>query len=152
MQAYMPNTHQEARMKVIRQRDISGTAREVHCPNGGFVSHRYLLASDGLGFSLHRTEIPKGPPQHWHYRWHLEACYCISGGGTLTNLATKEWFTIVPGSCYALDKHDDHTFEAYEDTVLLSVFNPPVTGTEVHDADGSYSLGESARAAGVVPA
>lgn len=139
-------------MKVIGPRHIAGTSREVHCPKGGFVSYRYLLASDGMGFSLHRTEIPKGPPQHWHYKHHKEACYCISGGGTLTNLKTREWFTIVPGVCYVLDNHDDHTFEALQDTVLISVFNPPVTGAEVHGPDGSYEPGESARAAGMVPA
>jgi L-ectoine synthase len=40
---------------------------------------------------------------------------------------------------YALDKHDVHYVKALEDTVLISVFNPPVTGREVHDADGSYA-------------
>ncbi len=137
-------------MKVVTNKSIAGTAREVHCPNGGFVSYRYLVAGDGMGFSLHRTEIPKGKPQHWHYKHHLEACYCIQGGGVLTNLGTKEYFIIVPGHCYVLDKHDDHTFEAMEDTVLISVFNPPVIGAEVHGLDGSY--GDAASAAGMVPA
>ena len=125
-------------MKVIRHSDLQGTEREVHCPNGGFTSYRYLLAKDGMGFSLHRTVVPRGNPQHWHYKNHLEACLCISGGGTLTNLATGQWFTIFPGTMYALDKHDDHTFEAHDETVLICVFNPPVTGVEVHGEDGSY--------------
>jgi L-ectoine synthase len=139
-------------MKVIDIEDVQGTERDVACPRGGFKSLRYLLAKDGMGFSLHRTEIPKGTPQHWHYKHHKEACYCIAGRGILNNLTTKQWFVIEPGTCYVLDNHDDHTFQALEDTVLISVFNPPVTGSEVHDADGSYSLGESARAFGMVPA
>jgi L-ectoine synthase len=47
---------------------------------------------------------------------------------------------------YVLDDHDDHTFETLEDTVLISVFNPPVTGAEVHDANGSYAPAEVAHA------
>ncbi len=127
-------------MKVIRNKDIAGSKREVDCPKGGFTSFRYLLAKDGMGFSLHRTEIPKGEPQHWHYTNHLEACYCISGKGWLVNLATRERFYIKPDTMYALDKNDDHTFEALEDVVLISVFNPPITGRETHQEDGSYSL------------
>jgi L-ectoine synthase len=128
-------------MKVISIHDIENTDREVHCPDGGFVSFRFLLERDGMGFSLHKTMIPKGPPQHWHYTHHLEACYCVSGGGTLTNLKTGAWFTILPDKCYVLDQHDDHTFEALQDTVLISVFNPPVTGNEVHGPDRSYACG-----------
>lgn len=127
-------------MKVLRNKDVAGTKREVRCPKGGFVSFRYLLAKDGMGFSLHRTEIPKGPPQHWHYKNHLEACYCISGTGWLRKVGTRTAYYIQPGVMYALDKHDDHTFEALEDVVLISVFNPPVTGREVHQEDGSYKL------------
>lgn len=125
-------------MNVIRNSDVAGTAREVHCPQGAFVSFRYLLAQDGMGFSLHRTEIPKGGPHHWHYKNHLEACYCVSGKGWLVNLKTRERFYIKPGTLYALDSNDDHTFEALEDVVLISVFNPPITGKETHQADGSY--------------
>lgn len=113
-------------------------ATKVVCPKKGFTSYRYLVAKDGMGFSLHKTVIPKGGPQHWHYKNHLEACYCVSGTGWLTNLKTREKFYIKPETLYALDKHDDHTFEALEDVVLISVFNPPVTGREVHREDGSY--------------
>lgn len=122
-------------MKVIRRNQ----ALEIHCPRGGFVSERYLLADDGMGFSVHRTFIPADQgPQHWHYTRHREACYCVSGAGVLINLRTKEKHLIVPDVLYALDQHDDHTFEAMEDTVLISIFNPPCLGTEVHQADGSY--------------
>jgi L-ectoine synthase len=114
------------------------TEREVKCPRGGFVSLRALLAKDGMGFSLHKTIVPVGPPQHWHYKHHLEACYCIAGRGILTNYKTGEAFTIEPDSVYVLDKHDEHSFQALEEVVLISVFNPPVTGTEVHGEDGSY--------------
>ena len=126
-------------MKIIRIAETVDTPREVHCPHGGFISYRALLASDGMGFSVHKTVIPAGSPQHWHYTHHLEACYCIQGRGTITNLATGEQQEIVPDSIYVLDNHDDHTFQALEEVVLISIFNPPVTGNEVHREDGSYA-------------
>lgn len=125
-------------MKLIRINELSAQGREVRCPNKGFVSFRALLESDGMGFSLHKTVIPKGQPQHWHYKHHLEACYCIAGKGILTDLSTGDKHIIKPDVIYVLDHHDDHTFQALEDTVLISVFNPPVTGNEVHDEHGSY--------------
>jgi L-ectoine synthase len=125
-------------MFVIKNEDVAGTKREVHCPKGGFVSFRYLLKRDGMGFGLHRTEIPKGDWQHWHYTHHNEACYCVSGSGLLKEAATGKIYSIEPGVCYVLNNHDDHFFKALTDVVLISVFNPPVTGSEVHREDGSY--------------
>lgn len=126
-------------MKVMHVDSLYGTDREVCCPQNGFVSLRAVLAKDGMGFSMHQTFIPAGPPQHWHYKNHLEACFCVSGAGILTNLATDEQHPIGAGSIYVLDHHDDHTFQAWRDTILVCVFNPPLEGGEVHGADGSYA-------------
>jgi L-ectoine synthase len=125
-------------MKIVTLTDVKESGRDVHCPKGGFVSYRYLLAADNMGFSVHKTVIPRGAAQHWHYKNHLEACFCIQGAGIITNLETGEKHWIFPDTLYALNNHDDHTFEAVEDTILISVFNPPVKGGEVHREDGSY--------------
>ena len=66
--------------------------------------------------------------------------YCNRGRWLLTNTDTGETFTIAPGTCYALDKHDRHTLRADEEMKLVCVFNPPVTGTEIHDEDEAYRL------------
>ena len=128
-------------MKVVTISDIEGTECVVHCSRGGFVSFRLLLVKDGMGFSLHKTVIPKGNAQRWHYKNHLEACYCVSGHGLLTETKTGRTWEIWPDTMYALDNHDDHSFMALEETVLISIFNPPVTGREVHGPDGSYEKG-----------
>jgi L-ectoine synthase len=126
-------------MKVISiAEDVANTEREVHCPNMGFTSYRVLLERDGMGFAMTKTVIPRGAPQHWHYTRHLEACFCISGAGVLTDLATGKKHFIFPDHIYALDNHDDHTFQAIEDTVLICIFNPPLKGAEVHGKDHSY--------------
>lgn len=127
-------------MKIIRFSEIIGTERQVKCPNGGFVSNRFLLKSDGMGYTITKTIIPEGPPQHWHYKNHLESCYCIRGGGILTSLNTGERHLIRQDTLYVLDKHDDHTFQAISLTELICVFNPPLTGKEVHQEDGSYEV------------
>jgi L-ectoine synthase len=108
----------------------------------GGISFRMLLESDNMGFSVMKTVIPKGGPHHWHYPEHLEACYCIKGIGELVDLSSGIKHLITPDVCYVLDKHDDHTFEAKEDVILISIFNPPLVGTESHNADGHYSAGQ----------
>lgn len=125
-------------MKIVRINQLEETEREVH--GDGFVSFRALLKKDGMGFGLHKTVIPIGGPHHWHYKHHLEACYCIKGRGILHDLKNNIKHLIVPDVIYVLDNHDDHTFEAIEDTVLISVFNPPITGNEIHDKNGNYEL------------
>jgi L-ectoine synthase len=126
-------------MKVVSVNDTKGTAREVWCPDQAFVSFRLLLAEDGMGFSLHKTVLPAGGPHRWHYKHHKEACYCIKGEGVLTSESTGERFAIYRDVCYVLDKNDPHTLEVMDDMELLSVFNPPCTGSEVHRDDGSYA-------------
>jgi L-ectoine synthase len=120
---------------------ISKTDRVVLCPDGGFVSNRLLLAKDGMGFSMHITTIPSGSKNFWHYKHHLEACYCTRGGGEIESIVTGEIFEVFPGTVYALDKNDAHIFRAVEETELVCVFNPPVIGKEVHMKNGAYPKG-----------
>lgn len=106
----------------------------------GFESVRLVTKSDNMGYSVNKTIIPKGTKEIWHYTRHVESCYCIKGSGILTNLETQERHKISVDTVYNLDKHDRHEFEAIEDVVLISIFNPPLTGHEVHGEDGSYEL------------
>ena len=127
-------------MLILDVMDMHGTDREVDCPKGGFKSIRMLLKKDRMGFTLTRTMVYPTPTyQEWHYKHHLEACYCIKGKGNLKDAAGNV-FGIKPGVMYALDKHDKHYFKAEETCVLLCVFNPPLEGPEVHQEDGSYVL------------
>lgn len=125
-------------MKVLSLKQLQNTEREVKCPKGGFTSYRFLLEKDGMGFTLNKTVIPAGDKQFWHYKNHLEACYCVWGLGVLTDARTGKKHTIEPDTLYVLDDHDPHEFKALETTVLISVFNPPLKGREVHREDGSY--------------
>ena len=103
-------------------------------------SVRMLLAGDGMGFSFHITFLEAGSEHEFEYKNHFESVYCMQGTGSITDLATGETHEIRPGVMYALDKHDRHILRAREELVMACVFNPPVTGTEVHREDGSYAL------------
>jgi len=127
-------------MKVVQLSEIQGTERRVECPNGGFTSFRFLLEKDAMGFSMTKTVIPAGRTEVWHYKNHLEACYCISGKAILIENETKEYHSIQPDTMYDLDTNDSHTFMSIEETILICVFNPPLTGLEVHREDGSYAI------------
>lgn len=105
----------------------------------GFVSNRYVLAKDNMGYTMTKTVVQPGE-HHWHYKNHLESCYCVSGLGKLTNDITGEHFWIEPDVTYVLDNHDPHTFRCASEVVLICVFNPPLTGNETHDEEGSYQM------------
>jgi L-ectoine synthase len=128
-------------MKIVKLKDLIGTERDVEGP--GWKSRRLLLKKDGMGFSFHETIIPAGAELRLWYKHHLEAVYCVAGNGSVEDLATGEVHQISDGVLYALDKHDRHVIRGgSEDMRLVCAFNPPVTGRETHDADGSYVLVE----------
>ncbi len=125
---------------IIRNlKEIKGTEREIRpLDNNNWVSHRLLLKKDGMGFSFHDTRIFAGTETHIHYKNHLEAVYCVEGKGEIESLKTGKTHKIEDGTMYALNEHDEHYLRAEEDMRLICVFNPPLSGKEVHDEDGVY--------------
>lgn len=125
-------------MLVRKIDDAKGTRREVFAENKNWVSRRLLLKNDGMGFSFHETIIFAGTETHIWYKHHLEAVYCVEGEGEVETVEDGKIYLITPGTLYALNNHDEHYLRAKKDMRLICVFNPPVTGTEVHQPDGSY--------------
>lgn len=125
-------------MIVRSLKKILGTERDVAGP--GWNSRRLLLASDGMGFSLTDTIIKQGAVLELEYTNHLEACYCIEGTGRIRRSDEQMWSTLEPFTLYALEQHDRHVVEALDaDLRLVCVFNPPLSGREIHREDGSYA-------------
>lgn len=117
---------------------IIGTDRDVS--GLGWNSRRLLLASDRMGFSLTDTIIKEGAVLELEYKHHLEACYCIEGTGEIVNLDDYKAHQLEPFTLYALDKNDRHQVRSVSgDMRLVCVFNPPLSGQEVHRPDGSYA-------------
>jgi L-ectoine synthase len=121
--------------------EIIGTERDVQSENGNWVSRRMLLKKDGMGFSFHETTIFAGTETPIWYKNHLEAVYCVAGEGEIELVDSGEIYPIKDGTMYALNQNDRHLLRANgSDLRLICVFNPPLTGQEVHDLDGSYPL------------
>ncbi|HLS79427.1 MAG TPA: ectoine synthase [Nocardia sp.] len=118
--------------------EITGTERDV--AGEGWRSKRIVLGGDGVGFSFHETTIQAGTTHVFHYQNHIEAVWLVEGEGTLTDLDNDQVYTLGPGSMYLLNGHEKHRLEARTQMRMMCVFNPPVTGQEVHDENGVYPL------------
>lgn len=127
-------------MIVRKLAEARASGRLIVSPDGNWDSTRLLLKDDNMGFSFHITTIYRGADFRMHYQNHLEAVYCISGRGEVVTLADDTTHTIEPGTLYVLDQHDAHILRAFEEMVLACVFNPPLNGREVHNAEGAYEL------------
>ena len=117
-------------------------ASDRNVKSEGWESARLLLAEDKMGFSFHITTLYAGAELKLHYRNHVEAVMILEGEGTIEDLDTGETHALKPGTIYALDKHDRHIIRPESQIVCACVFNPPVTGREVHDETGAYPAAE----------
>ncbi len=127
-------------MLVRQLQDAEKTNRRIVSPDCNGESTRMLLKDDKMGYSFHITTIYAGADFRMHYQNHLESVYCISGEGEVETLDDGKVYKITPGTLYNLDKHDRHVLRAFKELKLACVFNPPLNGTEVHNAEGAYEL------------
>jgi L-ectoine synthase len=125
-------------MIVHSLQEIIGTEREVKGPT--WTSRRMVLAEENVGFSLNDTEVPAGAEIKMWYANHIEAVYVIEGHGELVDDETGETHRLEPGVMYLADAHQRHTLRALTPFRAVCVFNPPLTGREVHDENGVFPL------------
>jgi L-ectoine synthase len=118
--------------------DLDDTDRDIRTPN--WRSKRIVLAKEGVGFSVHETTLYAGTVNDFWYANHIEAVFVVEGEGELLDKETGTTYELRPGSLYLLDKHDHHQLRPRTDMRTVCVFNPPVTGREVHDENGVYPL------------
>jgi len=123
-------------MIVRKLKEVRKSDRNVE--SKGWESARLLLKDDGMGFSFHVTTMYAGEELRMHYQNHVEAVLVLKGTGTIEDLGTGETHRLAPGVMYALNAHDLHIVRPETDLLTACVFNPPVTGREVHDENGAY--------------
>ena len=78
-------------MIVRTQKELIGTERDVQGPV--WASRRFLLAEDGVGFTVTETSVKAGAEQLLWYKHHIEVNYVIEGEGKVENVATGEVFS-----------------------------------------------------------
>eukprot|EP00439_Symbiodinium_sp_Y106_P051134 s1516_g6.t2 len=142
------NWRQKAPHFVIRTLDdvrALGAVKEARTRT--WESRRYLRRVDGFGFSFHQTLLKAGSSTRIHYKNHVEAVLVTSGYGELELLQPHQTegegfavFKLEPGSFYGLGGQECHVVRASPDGDLCvsCAFNPPVDGSEDHNAEGVY--------------
>jgi L-ectoine synthase len=124
---------------IVRNVDeLTDTERDIKTPN--WRSKRIVLAKEGVGFSVHETTLYAGTVNDFWYANHIEAVFVVEGEGELLDKETGVTYELRPGSLYLLDEHDHHQIRPRTEMRTVCVFNPPVTGREVHDENGVYPL------------
>lgn len=124
---------------IVRSVDeITDTDRDIKTPN--WRSKRVVLAKEGAGFSLHETTLYADTVNDFWYANHIEAVFVVEGEGELLDKETGKTYQLGPGSMYLLDGHEHHQLRPRTQMRTVCVFNPPVTGREVHDENGVYPL------------
>lgn len=127
-------------MIVRTMTEAEESGRKIYSPKKDWDSTRLLLKDDNMGFSFHITTIYKDAEIEMHYQNHLESVYCMSGAGEIETLDDGKVYPIEVGTIYILDKNDRHILRAREEMKMACVFNPPLNGKEVHNAEGAYEL------------
>ncbi|WP_300266727.1 ectoine synthase [Microbacterium sp.] len=118
--------------------EITDTDADIQSEN--WRSKRIVLAKEGVGFSVHETTLYAGTVNQFWYANHIEAVFIVEGEGEITDLATGETHQLAPGSLYLLNNHDKHEVRPRTQMRTVCVFNPPITGREIHDENGVYPL------------
>lgn len=116
-------------MIIRKLSEILNTERDVAWGNG--QSRRFLIETDGMGYSLTETVINAGTESFLEYKNHMEACYCLEGEGEVE--VDGVVYPIEPGTMYALDRHDKHYLRAKTSLRLICIFTPPLKGNESHN-------------------
>nr|WP_042190875.1 ectoine synthase [Kibdelosporangium sp. MJ126-NF4]CEL19655.1 L-ectoine synthase [Kibdelosporangium sp. MJ126-NF4]CTQ94545.1 L-ectoine synthase (EC 4.2.1.-) [Kibdelosporangium sp. MJ126-NF4] len=125
-------------MIVRTTNDVTDTDRDVQTPN--WRSKRIILAGEQVGFSVHETTLYAGTVNDFWYANHVEAVFVVEGEGELEDKETGTVYQLTPGSLYLLNGHERHQLRPRTQMRTVCVFNPPVTGREVHDENGVYPL------------
>ena len=118
--------------------EITDTERDIQTPN--WRSKRIVLANDGVGFSVHETVLKAGSVNDFWYANHIEAVFITQGEAELYDKDNDITYQLAPGSIYVLSGNEKHQLRPKTDLHTVCVFNPPVTGREVHDENGVYPL------------
>lgn len=126
---------------IVRTLDeITDTERDVEPDNKQWRSKRIVLANDKIGFSVHETVLQPGTVNDFWYANHIEAVFVTEGEGEVYDKDNDVTYTLAPGSIYVLNGNEKHQVRPKTLMKTVCVFNPPVTGREVHDEHGVYPL------------
>src|SRR5699024_10041590 len=118
--------------------DIEDTDADIKSDT--WRSKRLILAKERMCFSILEITQYEGTERYFWYPNHIEAVVITHGEGEVEDLATCAVHHPAPGTLYLLRDHAKHMVRVRKAIRCVCVFNPPVTGREVHDEYGVYPL------------
>lgn len=104
----------------------------------GWRSQRLTNSDDKLPYSFNVTTLEAGSSLEFCYKNHVESVYCIEGKGKILDLENDETHELTAGSIYILDNNDHHQLFVEQTMTVFCIFEPALSGYEVHDEEGSY--------------
>ena len=107
--------------------------------NGEASTLRMLTQHDQVGFSLSDVQLEEGARADLWYKHHWEANLIIGGRGRVADRESGQEWPLSFGTMYLVGPRDRHVLAAETDMHILSVFCPPLSGDEEHDADGALA-------------
>ena len=127
----------QGRMTVTTLEDVRKAGMEVSINGGRVIAQRYLTAADQMGFSFSSVKVKEGVETDLWYKNHWEGNLVLDGSLEVTDKTTGDVHILGPGGLYLVGPDDPHHLKALTDVHAISVFDPPLTGNEDHDADGA---------------
>lgn len=105
----------------------------------GRIAH-FITASDQVGLSYAAVRLKPGHRSEHRYKHHTTACLVLEGALEVTDIGTGTVRRLGPGGLYCAGPEDRHRLHAVDEVHMISVFNPPLTGSDVLDSEGGYPL------------
>ncbi len=118
--------------------NLRETGKEYFLCDDALRTIRYLTKTDGLGFSVSDVFCSAGLDEVLWYKHHWEAVYIVAGRGTLEEISSGQQWELEPGMVYTVGPKDRHRFRAVDNVHAIAIFNPPLSGDETYDEDGSF--------------
>ncbi|MFO1172145.1 MAG: ectoine synthase [Hyphomicrobiaceae bacterium] len=104
----------------------------------GRIAH-IITKADGVGFSYSDVHLARGHRSDHTHKHHTMASLVLEGNLEVTDKDGKT-HTLSDGDLYCVGPGETHSLHAIGDTHMISVFNPPLVGTERLDATGGYPI------------
>ena len=117
--------------------ELKANGKELVEFDGKLRAVSFLAKSDGMGFSVEDVRCAAGLDEVLWYKHHWEANYIVEGSGTLEELSSGQVWQLEPGDVYTVGPKDRHRVRIEQYLYAISIFNPPLTGAEAYDEDGS---------------
>ena len=119
--------------------DLADSGLLLSAAAGSATTLRMLTQADDVGITLSDVHMAAGNSNTLWYKHHWEANVVLAGRGRVEDLTTGQSWAMEPGMMYCVGPNDRHAMHAEEDLHLISVFNPPLRGDEIHDGEGTLA-------------